>query len=137
MLRFAAAVVTFALVTLGGAAVTATPAAAAISPPSGCRYFMTSFGQTCYEWEGDDQWVRDLDPNGWTTIVEVETNYGKFRECAAPAAADGWRECGYDHEEKKCVRFRLVERTGVSTNRVSNWSLFYSTSTGNECGFDT
>jgi hypothetical protein len=136
MLRFAAAVVTFALVTLGGAAATATPAAALVSPPTACRYFITTYGETCYEWDGDDQWVRDRDANGWTTIVEIQTNYDKYRECVAPAAADGWRECGFDHKENKCVRFRMVERKGVLTNRVSTWTLFYSTSTGTECGFD-
>jgi hypothetical protein len=136
MPRFAATLAAVALVTLGGATATAAPAAAETWPPFDCLNFSTVFGDTCYEWAGDDQWVRDTDANGWTTIAEVETNYGKYRECAAPAAKDGWKECKFDHEEKKCVRFRMVERKGSATGRVSNWTLWYSTSSGKECGFD-
>jgi len=126
-----------ALLTLGGATTAAAaPAAVQATPPNGCLSFSTVFGQTCYEWEGDDQWVRDLDPNGWTTVVEIRTNYGKFRDCAAPAAADGWKECKFDHEEKKCVSFRLIEKRGTALGRQTAWTLFYSTTSGKECGFD-
>ncbi|NEA34525.1 hypothetical protein [Streptomyces sp. SID13031] len=126
-----------ALLTLTGATTaTAAPTAVQAAPPFACLNFYAGWGETCYEWDGDDQWVRDLDANGYTAVVEVRTNYGKFRECAAPTAAEGWKECKYDHEEKKCVSFRMTEHKGTTPGRHTNWTLWYSTSTGKECGFD-
>jgi hypothetical protein len=96
----------------------------------------TVFGQTCFEWSGDDQWVRDLDENSWTTVAQVRTDYGKFRECVAPRADDGWKECKFDHREDTCVSFRLIERQGTLVSRQSSWTLFYSTTNGKECGIE-
>lgn len=103
--------------------------------PSNCVGIATSWAATCYEWAGDDQWVIDGDPNGWTAIAHLETNYGKTRECAAPSAADGWKECKYDHKESECVRFFIYEKKGNELGRFSAWSPWYSTSTGNRCIF--
>lgn len=108
--------------------------AAAAAPPAGCVGIYTSWGATCFQWDGDDQWVVDLDANGWTTVAGVDTNYGKERDCAAPAAADGWKECKYDHREGTCVRFFLYEKKSNGTlNRVSAYSPWYSTSNGARC----
>lgn len=106
----------------------------AAAPPAGCVGIYTSWGATCFQWDGDDQWVVDLDANGWTTVAGVDTNYGKERDCAAPAAADGWKECKYDHREGTCVRFFLYEKKSNGTlNRVSAYSAWYSTSNGARC----
>lgn len=113
----------------------AAPAAVQASPPGGCLTFANSWGATCYEWAGDDQWVRDLDPNGYTTVVEVRTDYGKFRDCSAPAAADGWKECAFDHREGACVSFRMYEHKGSILGRSTAWTLWYSTTNGTECGY--
>ncbi|MBB5838494.1 hypothetical protein [Kribbella italica] len=108
--------------------------AVAATPPAGCVGIYTSWGATCFQWDGDDQWVVDLDANGWTTVAGVDTNYGKERDCAAPAAADGWKECKYDHREGTCVRFFLYEKKSNGTlNRVSAYSPWYSTSNGARC----
>ncbi|MEU4391731.1 hypothetical protein [Kribbella sp. NPDC023855] len=148
--RVLAALAGTAMISLGGATVAAAAPAPAPAPqlagtasattalaagPTNCIGIATSWAATCYQWDGDDQWVRDLDPNGWTAIVHLETNYGKTRECAAPAAADGWKECGFDHRESECVRFFLYEKKGTSLGRFSAWSDWYSTSTGNRCIF--
>lgn len=101
--------------------------------PSNCVGIATTWAATCYQWEGDDQWVIDGDANGWTAIAHVETNYGKTRECVAPAAADGWKECLYDHREGTCLRFFLFEKKGNELGRFSAWSPWYSTSTGARC----
>jgi len=111
----------------------ATSTLAAAAAPGDCFGIYTSWGATCVEPNGDDQWVRDLDPNGWTTVAHVETSYGKIRECVAPAAADGWKECKYDHKEDKCVRFYLYEQKGSNFNRSSAWSKWYSTKDGSQC----
>lgn len=101
--------------------------------PSNCTGIATAWAATCYQWDGDDQWVIDGDANGWTAVAYVETNYGKVRECVAPSAADGWKECLFDHRESTCVRFFLYEKKDGNVGRVSAWSPWYSTSTGNRC----
>ncbi|NEA34524.1 hypothetical protein [Streptomyces sp. SID13031] len=113
------------------ASVSATTALAA--GPTNCVGIATAWAATCYQWDGDDQWVIDGDANGWTAIAHVETNYGKTRECVAPAAADGWKECKYDHREGTCVRFFLYEKKGSDLGRFSAWSPWYKTSNGNAC----
>jgi hypothetical protein len=113
------------------ASVSATTALAA--GPGNCVGIATSWATTCYAWDGDDQWVADLDANGWTAVAHLETNYGKTRECAAPSAADGWGKCAYDHKEGTCLRFFLFEKKGNELGRFSAWSPWYSTSTGNRC----
>lgn len=112
--------------------VSATTTAVAAAPTN-CVGIATAWAATCYQWSGDDQWVIDGDPNGWTAVAYVETNYNKVRECVAPSAADGWKECTYDHREGTCVRFFLYEKKGTQLGRVSAWSPWYSTSTGNRC----
>lgn len=82
------------------------------TPPSGsnCRPgFFTFYGRTCYEWSGDDQWVRDESDNGYRTVARAETTYGKVRDCIAPVVGQGWGECKFDHDEDFCVRFQLYE----------------------------
>jgi hypothetical protein len=60
-----------------------------------------------------------------TMSVRLRSNTG--------SAADGWKECTYDHREGTCVRFFLYERKDGNVGRVSAWSPWYSTSTGNRC----
>lgn len=102
--------------------------------PTGCNPVMTSaFAQTCFVPNGDDQWIRDLDANGWQAWVHVQTNYGKNRYCGSLPAADGWGVCKYDHDETKCVRFRLYEeKDGVERNFTA-WSLYHKVSDGTLC----
>jgi hypothetical protein len=105
-------------------------AAPTVSYPAGCYGFSTSWGATCFKPSGDDQYVRDLDANGRTVIVHLETTYGKTRDCAALPAADGWGVCKYDHREGECVRFYLYEE---NFGRESGWSRWYSTIDDREC----
>jgi hypothetical protein len=77
--------------------------------------------------------VRDLDPNGYTTIAHVETSYGKTRDCYALPAADGWGVCKFDHKESSCVRFSMYEKKGSTTGRSTGWSRWYGVARGDDC----
>ncbi|MEV4619898.1 hypothetical protein AB0J74_14460 [Asanoa sp. NPDC049573] len=113
--------------------------AAAKEPPAGCRYFHTVnpyYGDTCYEWDGDDQWVYDGVGDGWSARVEIETLYGKVRWCANTETAGHWVECTFDHEEGSCVHFRMYEQDGGDngpTRYWTDWTPWISTSTGADC----
>lgn len=111
----------------------ATPFAAAGAPVDHCIFHAIYFGNTCFQWVGDDQWVQDLDENGWATTVHVQTNYGKNRYCAAPPKAKGWGVCNYDHKEGKCVRWRFYELKGNETRNWSAFSQWWGTEYGTAC----
>ena len=85
------------------------------------------------QWVGDDQWVFDGWTNGWAAVVHVQTNYGKDRYCQALPSADGWGTCNYDHEEGKCVRFRLYELKDGLVRNMSDFSRWYGTEYGSPC----
>jgi hypothetical protein len=111
-----------------------TDATVLAAPPAGCNpWLTTSWGQTCYEYEGDDQWVRDLNANGWAAVVHVQTNYGKNRYCVSLPAAQGWGECTFDHRETGCVRFRMYEERNGVTRNPTGWTLWHSIATGGFC----
>ncbi|NEA34523.1 hypothetical protein [Streptomyces sp. SID13031] len=125
-----------ALLLLGGGAGAGQAGAAVLAdtPPAGaCRYLTTEYASTCFAWVGDDQWIRDLDPNGWAAVVHVQTNYGKDRYCQAQPAADGWNYCKFDHEEGKCVRFMMYEAKGEEKRRYTAWTPWYGTEYGWPC----
>lgn len=104
------------------------------SPPADCRpYVQSSYAISCYEYDGDDQWIRDLDANGWQAVVHVQTNYGKNRYCGALPAAQGWGECTYDHREDGCVRFRFYELKDGVTRNWTVFSPYYHASNGTLC----
>ncbi|MFI5730188.1 hypothetical protein ACIA49_08725 [Kribbella sp. NPDC051587] len=107
----------------------------AAGPPNydNCRFGGTNVGSTCFQWVGDVQWVFDGWTNGWAAVVHVQTNYGKDRYCQALPSADGWGTCNYDHEEGKCVRFRLYELKDGATRNWSDWSRWYGTEYGSPC----
>lgn len=106
---------------------------AAAAPPA-CNVRITVwYGETCYVANGDDQWIRDLDANGWQAWVHVQTNYGKNRYCGALPAADGWGVCKYDHDETKCVRFRMYEEKGGTERNFTSWTAWHKVSTGALC----
>jgi hypothetical protein len=116
----------------------AAPAASAHSggPTDACVLYTATIGSTCFEWNGDDQWVYDRPPsNGWSVGVEIRTDYGKIRWCVNSHGADTWHECNFDHLEDHCVQFRLYEQNGVGgpTRNWTNWTRPISTSTGNLC----
>lgn len=106
-------------------------------PPNfnNCRQWGTYWGETCFQWVGDVQWVKDNITNGWTTAFHVQTNYGKDRYCGAPKAADGWGYCNYNHIEGKCVRWRSYElwRPTGETRNFTVWSAWYGTEYGSLC----
>ncbi|TWD79792.1 hypothetical protein FB561_0858 [Kribbella amoyensis] len=104
------------------------------SPPAACRpYVESAYAQSCYEYDGDDQWIRDLNANGWQAVVHVQTNYGKNRYCGALPAAQGWGECTYDHREDGCVRFRFYELKDGVTRNWTVFSPYFHASTGTRC----
>lgn len=118
----------------------ATPASAHTgSPPQACGYYYggASYGATCFEWDGDDQWVYDRYSNGWGVGVDLRTNYGKYRTCENTHGAGTWHECKYDHRENTCVQFRLYERnwngTSVDYRNVTPWSEWVNTASGDPC----
>lgn len=117
----------------------ATPASAHTGSPPQCGYYDggASYGATCYEWDGDDQWVYDAASNGRGVGVEIYTNYDKFRRCENTHGAGTWHECQFDHRENTCVTFRLYERnsSGTSVDRFNYtaWSQWVNTATGNPC----
>jgi hypothetical protein len=108
-------------------------------PPAACRGFFSDFGETCFEWSGDDQWVYRAVSGSWNPRVQIETNYGKTRWCANTHGADTWHECTFDHDEDGCVRFRMFEQLGndnTQTRRWTVWSPWVSISTGATCTLD-
>jgi hypothetical protein len=130
--------ITRALIALAGAMLlvaggTSTANAVVYPPQQACKYLGSSFGVTCFAWVGDDQWIVDLDENGWTAVVHVQTNYGKDRYCRAQPSADGWGYCKYDHQEGKCVRFMLYEEKGDEKRNHTAWSPWYGTAYGSPC----
>jgi hypothetical protein len=120
-----------------GVALVASPAQAhSGTPPAACVYYESSFGASCFEWEGDDQWVADLASNGWSARAQIETNYGKTRWCANTHTAPSWHECTFDHDEDGCVRWRMYEQDGGDTGPTrnwTNWTAWHSIRTGDAC----
>lgn len=104
------------------------------APPAACRPTVESaYAVSCYEYDGDDQWIRDLNANGWQAVVHVQTNYGKNRYCGALPAAQGWGECTYDHREEGCVRFRFYELKDGVTRNWTVFSPYFHASNGTRC----
>ncbi|MFF1815910.1 hypothetical protein ACFVWG_01350 [Kribbella sp. NPDC058245] len=117
-------------------ATSSTPSAfdtSATSPVDHCILWSETLGNTCFEWVGDIQWVQDNIENGWATVVNVQTNYGKDRYCQAPPKAKGWGYCDYDHKEGKCVRWRFYELKDGTTRNWGYWSAWYGTAYGYPC----
>jgi hypothetical protein len=138
MRRRLVAVLSMLLLAVPAAVVIGAPAAQAASPPGACEYFYSDpyYGETCFEWEGDDQWVWDGAPNGWGVVVQIETDYGKVRWCANREGASTWVECKFDHDEDHCVRFRLFEQDDGAdgpTRNLTAWSQYISIRTGSNC----
>jgi len=75
-----------------------------------------------------DGWTND-----WAAVVHVQTNYGKDRYCQALPSAQGWGTCNYNHEEGKCVRFRLYELKDGVVRNMSDYSRWYGTEYGSPC----
>jgi len=120
------------------APVDATPTAPAMAPAAtwpnvNCVGIITTNTRTCYQWEGDDQWVVDDNANGWKSVVHVQTSYGKDRYCGAPPKADGWGVCNYDHRENTCVHFRTYELKDGATRYLTPFGPWYNTASGNDC----
>ncbi|MGC4936603.1 hypothetical protein [Kribbella sp. DT2] len=128
--RLLTAVLSSAVLLVAGTATTATAAPVATlgdAPPGvRCSFFWnTSFADTCFESDGDDQWIRDLVANGWAAVVHVQLNYLKDRTCKAMPAAEGWGVCKFDHVEDKCVRFQLYEQKGDAIRNRTHWSRWF------------
>ncbi|MEO3748396.1 hypothetical protein [Plantactinospora sp. B5E13] len=131
------------LVTFGVALfATASPASAHTgNPPSGCHYTNfftgggTNYGRACFEWEGDDHWVADLQGNGRRVGVDIQTNYGKYRNCENTHGAGTWHECTFDHLEEECVRWRGYEYDGDTGSfyNITPWSSWRRIDTGGAC----
>ncbi|MFB6721581.1 hypothetical protein ACFCV3_15510 [Kribbella sp. NPDC056345] len=107
----------------------------AAGPPNydTCRFAGTNVGSACFQWVGDVQWVSDGWTNDWAAVVHVQTNYGKDRYCQALPSAQGWGTCNYNHEEGKCVRFRLYELKDGVVRNMSDYSRWYGTEYGSPC----
>lgn len=104
-------------------------------PTDDCVLFTTSYGATCFEWNGDDQWVYDGASNGLRVGVLIETDYGKTRICENAHGAGTWHECKFDHREERCVRFAMYQRDGANgePRDVTNYSPWVSIRTGRAC----
>jgi hypothetical protein len=90
---------------------------------------------SCFEWDGDDQWVQDSKSNDGSARAQIQTNYGKVRWCANTHQAVSWYECTFDHSENTCVRWRMYEQhgTGGPSRNWTPWTRWHSTSTGDLC----
>jgi hypothetical protein len=93
-------------------------------PPNLCiGEISTSWGYTCFEIHGDDQWVYDRSSNGWGVRVQVEVpEDNKVRWCVQSHGFGFWHQCNYDHWEDRCVFFRMFEQKGDSTRNWTGWS---------------
>jgi hypothetical protein len=98
------------------------------------------YGETCFEVDGDDQWVYDGDQNGWRVGVNIATDYGKIRHCENTHGEGTWHECTFNHDEDGCVSYQLYERDADEQNGGdgepdyhSPWSPWISIRTGAPC----
>jgi hypothetical protein len=112
----------------GASAAQAQPAQQADPPsPENCWRFEAGdpiWGISCFQVNGDDQWVKDDEANGWAVGAQIQTNYGKTRWCANRNTAGSWVECKFDHRENTCVRFRLYEQDGGADGPTRNWTAW-------------
>ena len=132
-MRRLAAVLASALILIAGGATTASAAVAEEPPYSQVKCLNSSYASTCFPWEGDNQWIIDREANGWAAVVHVQTNYDKNQHCKAMPAAEGWAFCDFDHQEGKCVRFRLYELKNDVKRNETAWSPWYGTEYGSLC----
>jgi hypothetical protein len=112
------------------------PPALADSPPGACREhdFGISYGRACFEWSGDDFWVRDNSSNGWSVRAQIEESYHPYRVrwCVNSESAPNWHECRYDMSEGQWIRWRLFEQNGQGgpTRNWTAWSYWHCASNG-------
>ncbi|MGH3735500.1 MAG: hypothetical protein ACRDT6_07745 [Micromonosporaceae bacterium] len=126
-----------------GLAVNLSPASADLGsgPPIDCytKEFYDSkgnrYGQSCFQWYGDDQWVNDSTRNGRRVGVDIQTNYGKYRRCENTHGGSTWHRCYFDHKESGCVRFRGYEYDSSTSQyyNVTSWTSWRKVSTGGAC----
>lgn len=115
------------------------PASLSVAAPPGdttCFAFGINnqeHGRSCYEYDGDDQWVLDTYDNDRQARVHVWTEYGKDRYCADDTS--GWTQCDYNHKEHECVRFHGYYPPHSANNHFPA-TPWISTSTGKGCTTD-
>lgn len=89
-------------------------------------------GTGCFEWNGDDLWVKDTDDNGKNFRIHAETTAGNSNYCNAPGGP-GWSQCDHNYNESACVRLHGYHPPHAA-GLHSPWSGYVRVSNGNKCG---
>jgi hypothetical protein len=85
-------------------------------------------GESCFEWGGDDQYVRDTLNNEANFRVHVKTSYGKERWCYSTSSY--WRSCNFDHKENSYVKWHGYHPPHFLGDEL--WTEWHSAKNGSE-----
>lgn len=85
-------------------------------------------GESCYEWGGDDQYVRDTLNNEANFRVHIKTDYGKERWCYSTTSY--WRSCDFNHKESGYVRWHGYHPPHWAHDEI--WTKWHSAKNGAE-----
>ncbi len=101
-----------------------------------CWKFEMTFGSSwdgigCFEWNGDDLWVKDIEDNGKNFRIHAETTSGSSSYCNAPGGP-GWSQCNYDYKESACVRLHGYHPPHAAGLHAP-WARWVRVSSGKNC----
>ncbi|MBM7788909.1 hypothetical protein [Tenggerimyces flavus] len=88
-------------------------------------------GVGCFEWNGDDLWVKDSDDNGKNFRIHAEITGGRHSYCNAPGGP-GWSQCNYNYDESACVRLHGYHPPHAA-GLHSSWAGWVRVSNGKSC----
>lgn len=103
-------------------------------PPSDSScYQWGNNGYGCFEYDGDDIWVKDTDNNGYQFRVHAQTDYGRDIYCADDTA--GWTQCDYNVAEDHCISWHGYHPPHASSAGRGSWTMGWSTSAMANCRY--
>lgn len=88
-------------------------------------------GMGCFEWNGDDIWVKDLEDNGKNFRIHAEVTGGKDYYCNAPGGP-GWSQCDHNFKESACIRLHGYHPPHAAGLHAP-WTRWVRVSSGNSC----
>lgn len=89
---------------LAGSLLAAPPASAHTGEPpynEALLCFTSTYVDSCFEFDGDDFWVRDNRADGRSAVVVWSTSYNRYGSCRNSHGAGKWHECKYDMAENQ------------------------------------